>query len=277
MVSVIIITYNRARLLKRCLDSLLAQAAAGAAEIIVVNNGSTDNTAELLGNEYCGRIKLIDTAPKSLSACKQMAFDESRADTVVFLDDDCVPKEGWLELIKKSCRTYDILGGAVLAEEGTEFPRWWRSSLNWLIGINPDPGFSYLPLGSNIVFNRKVLEKINPMLKSSVSVTIGPLPYAEDYLRVRLALACGFSIGFIKEVAVFHYVPAQRLKIGYLIKRSCYEGTARARVERSIPLLLRSFLGIFYNPVLLLLSADINRLFRFLASASYILSYHRKR
>ena len=48
-VSVIILTYNRKRLLKDCLDSLLAQTSTGdEPEILVADDGSDDGTAQLV-------------------------------------------------------------------------------------------------------------------------------------------------------------------------------------------------------------------------------------
>ena len=57
-VSVIVPTFNRAHYLRECLDSLLAQTVA-ASEIIVVNDGSTDNTAEIL-REYGKAVRVIE-------------------------------------------------------------------------------------------------------------------------------------------------------------------------------------------------------------------------
>ena len=68
-----------------------------------MDNGSTDNTSEIVAKEYKDSVILIrNKTDKSLSHCKSMAIKRSGHEIVAFIDDDCVPCENWPEIIKRS-------------------------------------------------------------------------------------------------------------------------------------------------------------------------------
>lgn len=88
-VSIIIPAYNSAKYLREAVDSALAQTYSDV-EIIVVNDGSTDNSAELL-RDYGNRIVYIEQPNAGLSAARNTGILASTGDFLVFLDaDDCL-------------------------------------------------------------------------------------------------------------------------------------------------------------------------------------------
>jgi len=87
-VSIIVPTYNRANYLEECLDSLLGQTEP-AYEIIVVNDGSTDNTLEILEN-YGNKIKCIHKENGGKPSAVNLALDTVRGNLVWLFDDDDV-------------------------------------------------------------------------------------------------------------------------------------------------------------------------------------------
>lgn len=84
--SVVIPTYNRAHLVRCSIDSVLAQTHP-AAEIIVVNDGSRDNTLDVL-REYGAKIRIIDQPNGGLSAARNAGIQAARSEWIAFLDDD---------------------------------------------------------------------------------------------------------------------------------------------------------------------------------------------
>ena len=86
MISVIIPCYNRAHLLPRCLDSVLAQEFRPL-EIIVVDDGSTDSTRSLLQGSYPG-IRIISQENKGVSAARNAGISAAKGDWLAFLDSD---------------------------------------------------------------------------------------------------------------------------------------------------------------------------------------------
>jgi glycosyltransferase involved in cell wall biosynthesis len=91
-VSVIVPTHNRARLLREALDSIYAQEGAGDLfdlEVIVVDDGSTDNTAEIAA--LFPSVRYIRLSPnRGLSNARNVGIEASKGDYVAFLDDDDV-------------------------------------------------------------------------------------------------------------------------------------------------------------------------------------------
>ncbi len=86
-VSVIIPTYNRAKFIGRALDSVLGQTFTDY-EVIVVDDGSTDGTREVLEAAYDGKIKYIYQKNGGVSAARNRGISEARGTYVAFLDSD---------------------------------------------------------------------------------------------------------------------------------------------------------------------------------------------
>ena len=88
-VTVVVATRNRARRLEALLRSIEAQTGVDC-EVVVVDNGSTDATPELLGREWPGlRLRPISTeAGAGPAAARNAGWRAAQSDLVVFADDD---------------------------------------------------------------------------------------------------------------------------------------------------------------------------------------------
>ena len=86
LVSVIIPTYNRAHVLERALDSVLVQDYKPI-EIIVVDDGSTDDTTKVL-DRYEGKIRVLTQTNKGVSAARNLGIRESCGRFIALLDSD---------------------------------------------------------------------------------------------------------------------------------------------------------------------------------------------
>lgn len=95
-VSVIIPAYQHAKELPDCLESLFAQTIKPF-EIIVVNDGSTDNTSEVLDLYKNQGVKIIKQENSGANAARNRGFDESSGDFVIFCDADIVMRPDCLE------------------------------------------------------------------------------------------------------------------------------------------------------------------------------------
>jgi GT2 family glycosyltransferase len=93
-VSIIIPTFNGGSRIGNCLDALLKQISRQDAEILVVNDGSTDNTTDIVGR-YPG-VRLIHQANSGPAAARNQGAREAKGTIILFTDDDCVPTPDWL-------------------------------------------------------------------------------------------------------------------------------------------------------------------------------------
>ena len=85
-ISVIIPTFNRAQVLRRALDSVLNQSLAPD-EVIVVDDGSTDETAQLLSSHY-PRVNYLYQPNQGVSSARNHGVQEATGNWLAFLDSD---------------------------------------------------------------------------------------------------------------------------------------------------------------------------------------------
>lgn len=106
MVSVIIAARDSAATLGACLDALHAQDYADR-EIIVVDDGSTDETAAIA---EAGGARVVRTPPVGASAARNLGIEVARGEVVAFTDGDCVAEAGWLRALVDGLESYDATG-----------------------------------------------------------------------------------------------------------------------------------------------------------------------
>jgi rhamnopyranosyl-N-acetylglucosaminyl-diphospho-decaprenol beta-1,3/1,4-galactofuranosyltransferase len=129
-IAAIVPTWNRRTSLRQCLEALLAQTRP-LDEILVVDNGSADGTAEMVCREYKGRVKLLSNAEnigctgaycQGLRTCL-----EAGCAWFWLIDDDCVPEPDALErlhgeAIVNPCAIY----GPKMVDARSGKPLWYR-------------------------------------------------------------------------------------------------------------------------------------------------------
>ena len=196
-VSVIIPAYNSARWLGEAIESVLGQTF-HEFELIVVDDGSTDNTSYIARAFTDPRIRYLHQHNKGLSAARNAGIRESRAEYVALLDADDIFKPNKLELQvsvldQRPALALVTCGFDVLDERGATVgeQRPWlaqpKIDLQSLLFVNP-------VLPSTLVVRRSSFE--------SVGLFDETLRRYEDWeFSLRLA-ASGHQFGYIKEVLV---------------------------------------------------------------------------
>lgn len=97
--SIVIPVHNQAALTRQCLEALLGEPAAVSHETIVVDDASTDSTAELLSG-YADRVRVVsrDENGGFAAACNDGAV-AAGGKYLVFLNNDTIPTAGWLDTL----------------------------------------------------------------------------------------------------------------------------------------------------------------------------------
>ena len=85
--SVIVPVFNGAWCIERCLEALLAEQAKVPVEVIVVDDGSIDRTAEIL-ERYAGRVRVLGQANAGPGAARNLGINASTGAFVAFMDSD---------------------------------------------------------------------------------------------------------------------------------------------------------------------------------------------
>jgi glycosyltransferase involved in cell wall biosynthesis len=86
-VSAIIPTFNRLAYIPRAIDSLLAQTVP-VDEVIIVDDGSTDGTAEMIEARYGSRVRVVRQQNTGVSGARRRGIQEARGEWIAFLDSD---------------------------------------------------------------------------------------------------------------------------------------------------------------------------------------------
>src|SRR3954447_7406261 len=115
-VSVVVASYNGARTLHETLGGISSLAYPDY-EVIVVDDGSTDATAEIAAGF---EVRLISTENRGLSNARNTGMEAATGEIVAYVDDDAVPDPHWLQYLVATFASggYDCVGGPNLAPPG---------------------------------------------------------------------------------------------------------------------------------------------------------------
>jgi O-antigen biosynthesis protein len=129
-VSVIVAAYNAAATLGACLESL-KHVDYAAFEVIVVNDGSSDGTAEIA---RAAGVKVLTREHCGLAAARNAGIEAADGEIVAFLDADAVADRNWLYHLVET-----IVRRAAAAAGGPNFPPPARSMITAAIAAAPGP------------------------------------------------------------------------------------------------------------------------------------------
>ena len=106
--SVIMLTYNREKFLRRSLNSILEQTFKEF-EVIIINNGSTDNSGEII-KEFKSldkRINCISIEKSTIAVGRQLGIQMAKGEYITFVDDDDIVEKDMFEFLLDIAQEYD--------------------------------------------------------------------------------------------------------------------------------------------------------------------------
>ncbi|HUB31765.1 MAG TPA: glycosyltransferase family 2 protein [Bryobacteraceae bacterium] len=110
MISVVVVNWNRRVLLRACLESLARQSDAEF-ETIVVDNGSTDGSAEVAEGEFGARV-IRNTENRGFCAANNQGIAAARGEFIALLNNDAEAEPGWLAEMRRACASRADIGMA---------------------------------------------------------------------------------------------------------------------------------------------------------------------
>jgi N-acetylglucosaminyl-diphospho-decaprenol L-rhamnosyltransferase len=94
-IAVVVVSFNTREVLRACLESLRA---AEVLEIVVVDNGSTDGSVEMVRRDF-PRVRLVEAANRGYGAAGNLGFRATTSEYVLLLNSDTVVEEGGIEAL----------------------------------------------------------------------------------------------------------------------------------------------------------------------------------
>lgn len=245
--TIIICTHNRERQIGASAAAALEEARRTpdcATEVLVVDNASTDDTRTVLAELRAGAtnaLRIVVEPRLGLSHARNRGLREAKGEVGVFLDDDAIPRSGWLEaLIRPYGRSgVACVGGRVLLRFCETPPRWVTPSIHsalsaFDLGSHPRrlryrPGDEY-PYGAN--FSVRVGAAL---AVGGFSDWVGPrgrlqLVHDETDLCYRLD-GEGAEIWYAPEAIVDHVIPSDRISPPWFLERHWGRGQSAAIFE----------------------------------------------
>ncbi len=243
--SVIIPTYNRADYLVDTLTSLFSQTLDKALyEIIVVDNGSTDNTQKVIREinyKNDNRLRYFYEETPGLHTGRHLGAKEARSALLVYTDDDIIAAPGWLEAIKN---TFDdpsvaLVGGRILPKWEGDVPDWMNlfkseGEYGWTIGylsildfgdITKEIPADYV-YGCNFSIRKPVLYECGGFHPDAMPQEL--IRYrgdGESALSFAI-MAKGYKSIYEPQAFIYHRVPPERLTVDYFCRRAFNQGVS---------------------------------------------------
>jgi GT2 family glycosyltransferase len=223
-VSVLVCTFNGSATLGETCEAL-SQVEYPNVEVIVVDDGSTDASAEIAANHG---FSVISTPNRGLSSARNTALDAATGEIVVYLDDDAMPDPLWLTYLVDAFMNeeYDAIGGPNLPVPGD-------GAVADAVAVSPgnpihvllsDRHAEHIP-GCNAAFRADALRDIGGF--------DARFRAAGDDVDVCWRLQdSGRRVGYCPAAVVWHH--RRRTASGYLRQQRGY-GHAEALLERKWP------------------------------------------
>lgn len=257
---VLIPTRNRARLLIRALDSLLAATVPSglSVNIAVIDNGSTDGTASLLewmAARYRGRIQVVNERRCGKSRALNSGIAATTGELVGMIDDDEEVDERWYEEVLRAFRAdpeLDFIGGPYYPIWAEQPPSWIPADYLAVLGdVDPGsgeqpygPDFNGILKGGNAVIRRTTLQHVGPYAEYLGPAGPARLLSCEDEEMYYRLLKAGARGRYLPSLVVHHHVCATRLTRGYFRRWCFWRGVSRGLMDRSHPLPVRYLAGV---------------------------------
>lgn len=246
ILSIVICSYNRASYISGALDSLYHQSAGlDNFEAIIVDNNSTDNTAEVFkqwrSSHANGSFTYLIESKQGASFARNTGAEGAKGQWLCFMDDDAIANSNYVENIIKHIKTKPEaigFGGRIIPKYIPSAPEWMSYYVSSLVG-----NFDYAPTACAFENGKYPLES-NMIVKKDIYDSIGgfntQLPGVVGTLRIGgegkelfyKLLALGHTIYYDPAICVEHVVEVKKLTPEYMYRVA--SGIGRGEKTRTL-------------------------------------------
>ncbi|MGD0605316.1 MAG: glycosyltransferase family 2 protein [Streptosporangiaceae bacterium] len=179
---------------------------------------------------------------RGLSGARNTALDEARGSIIVFLDDDAIPHEGWLDALRAPYideRVYGV-GGFATPHWLSGQPEWFPKEFLWVVGCS-HWGISAAPhqvrnlVGANMSFRKAAFDQVGGFAEQMGRIGERLLGCEETEFSIRLTNANPDAIIMYQPSSkVEHQLMPDRASLGYFVRRCWSEGISKAELSRRV-------------------------------------------
>jgi glucosyl-dolichyl phosphate glucuronosyltransferase len=249
--SVVVATRDRAPALRRCLDALAAQDfRALNAELVLVDNASTDATPRALAEELARRrlpLKVVEEPQPGLSRARNTGIQHASGRFIIFLDDDALASPRWLAAYERLFRQgHPVVQGRIRVQMEGARPGYLADDLlaylTHLDQDGPEGRYEGNLLGANFGAMRGVYEQLGPFRRD---LGAGASGFGEDTEFSQRVTAAGIPVTYCPDALVLHRIPPERATRRALLRRCYLSGQSqplfRKYPDESLPRTLSYF------------------------------------
>ncbi|MCO8126384.1 glycosyltransferase [Acidimicrobiia bacterium EGI L10123] len=219
--AVVIPVHDGAGQITRTIDAVLGQSTPPA-EVVVVDNGSTDATAEVARRAGA---RVVHEGRRGSYAARNAGVAATTSDTIAFTDADCVPDPGWVAAIERAFArdvAIDVVGGPVVAPIVRTASERWAEARHVLDQQRSWEAPSFLPFfaTANAAWRRAALERIGGF--DAALASGGDVDACWRLQRV------GGHLAFAPDAVVIH---AHRARVGDLLAQQHRYALGHGRLD----------------------------------------------
>ncbi len=238
--TVAICTRNRAGFLRRCLEGLGATLQGIDAPVLVVDNGSTDDTAAVIA-EFASQVHCIVEPKVGLSHARNAAMAACSTPYLVFLDDDGIPAAEWGRAVEKvtTRAQADVFGGPYTPFYTSPKPAWFDDSFGsaHLDLVDGPQAGSVCFSGGNMGWRLSVLSAAGGF-DPALGVSGDRLRLGEE-TALQLALRMSnprLIFEFCTSMSMVHHVSPEKMTLSYIHKRNYTYGHQLRDIDPTNPI-----------------------------------------
>lgn len=228
-VSIVIPGYNCSKTIQETIQACLEQNyPKELMEIIFVDDGSVDNTRELV-NKF--PVRYFYQSNSGPAKARNRGWREAKGEIIFFTDSDCIPEKNWINAIIRNFNSRDIggVGGSYgIKNDRSSLARCIHSEILFRHRRMPR---EVKALGSyNLAIPKRILEEINGFNEAYKTSS------GEDNDLCYRLLKRGFKLIFEPQAIVYHYYPE---KLFSYLKHQFWHGFWRVKLYHDYPHMVR--------------------------------------
>lgn len=230
ILTIVVCTYNRSDWLHGCLTSLEPQCPDDLVEVLVVDNNSTDDTADVVRkfSERKHNVRYVFEESQGLSHARNRGIKEAVGQIVAYIDDDARAHPDWVSAV---LHFFDVtpdasgVGGPYCAFSSVPIPPWFpkeygSSSLGsetrklqegeWITGLN-------------MAFTKSALTETGGF-DTAIGMSGNKVAYGEETNLIMRMRNRGMQIYYCPEMLVDHAILPHKLELGWLLRSNFSNG-----------------------------------------------------